>query len=53
MDVKSAGPDNFACKCCKESAEQVSWSSVMIFDKSWSTGAFPKGWNEANVMPIF
>lgn len=42
IDVKSAGPDNFASKSCKESAEEISWSSVMIFNMSWSTGAFPK-----------
>lgn len=51
--VKSADPDNFAFKSSKESAEGISWSSMMIFNKSWSTGAFPKGWNGTNVMPIF
>ncbi len=50
---KAAGPDCIPSRVLKELASEISPYLTDIFNQSLSTGAVPKAWKEANIVPIF
>ena len=50
---KSTGPDNFHPRFLKETADNISYPIMILFNKSLSEGILPSDWKLANVTSIF
>ena len=54
LDInKATGSGRIPVRLLKETAEQISPSLIMLFNKSLQLGIFPGDWKLANIVPIF
>ena len=54
LDIsKATGSDGIPVRLLKETADQISPSLTMLFNKSLRLGIFPGDWKLANIVPIF
>ena len=54
LDInKATGSGRIPVRLLKETAEQISPSLIMLFNKSLRLGIFPGDWKLANIVPIF
>ena len=54
LDInKATGSDGIPVRLLKVTADQISPSLAMLFNKSLRLGIFPRDWKLANIVPIF
>ena len=54
LDInKATGSDGIPVRLLKVTADQISPSLTMLFNKSLRLGIFPRDWKLANIVPIF
>ena len=52
-ESKSPGPDSIHPRVLKELARELSYPSLLLFNKTLEKGEIPDSWKLANVKPIF
>ena len=50
---KAQGPDGIHGQILKNCAISIAYPLSLIFKTSYNTGAIPKDWKHANVVPVF